>query len=439
MRRLKYIHRFIFVAAALALTVLSAQAQDSTAWTLERCLGTAVQNSPRLAASRQTVAGAQAASQETAASRLPTLGVNGTYSYTNKVQKLSIPLSLPGFTPPNISFGDGNVYDLQAVVKAPIYAGGTLVESAKASRFGAQASRYDLATDSLSLLYNVRRAYYNALGAEARVDAAQTSAARLQRNLQTIIEGQKLGANSEENHIAALSRLRQAEEAVINSENQARAARLTLGSLVLEPGKEIIPAGDLNQPLVDSTAVSEVPLEARSEVASANARIEQSTHLTRASGGSLLPSLSGNAIYHYAKPGLDVTENKWMDYWSAGVTASWTLWDWNTRNYRIQQAHANRGALDERNQDLIASLQTRHQTALDALTAARQVKDKAAEHASLERQRLALVEGRLKLGAATETEYLDAQDDLAAAETDYASALAALRLAEADLLNASGY
>ena len=430
-----------YIILFLALAVLSAWAQDSTSWTLERCLGAAIQNSPRLAASRQTVAGAQAASDESAASRFPMLGVNGNYSYTNKVQEVNVPLTLPipGFTPPSISFGNGNVYDVQAVVKAPIYMGGTLAENAQAGRFAAAASRYDLASDSLSLMYNVRRAYYNALGAEARVDAAQTSTARIQRNLQTIIEGQKLGANSEENHIAALSRLRQAEEAVVNARNQARAARLTLGGLVIEPGKEIIPAGDLNQPLVDSTALAVVPLESRAEVASANARIEQSLHVTRASKGSLLPSLSGNAAYHYAKPGLDVTENKWMDYWSAGVTASWTLWDWNTRKHHIQQAQANRVALEDRKQDLITSLETRQQTALDALAAAREVKGKASEHASLERQRLALVEGRLKLGAATETEYLDAQDDLAAAETDYASALAALRLAEADLLNASGY
>lgn len=429
--------RIVSFIVALTWSVAATVAQDSTAWSLQRCLDVALQNSPRLQASRQTMAGAMAASNETAASRLPTLGVSGAYSYTSKKQEMNLPsfqLPIPGFT-----FYNDKLYDVSATVRTPIYAGGSLVESARASLSAAQAVHYDLAADSLGLIYNVRRAYYNALGADSRLTAARNSVARIQRNLQTVVDAQKIGANSEENRITALSRLRQTEELVINSENQARAARLMLGGLVLQPGVEITPAEDLNKTLVDTAALANVPFETHSEIASANARIEQSRHLARASSGSYLPSLSGTAAYHYAKPGLDVTQNRWMDYYTVGLSATWTLWDWKARCYRVQQARANRSALEARKQDLLTSLQTRYQVAVDALAAASAVRDKAAEHADLERQRLTMVEGRLKLGAATETEFLDAQDDLTTAETDLASTIVALRLAEADLLNASGY
>jgi outer membrane protein len=434
--------RSMVLCAALALCATVSVAQDSTAWPLQRCVDEALRNSPRLMASRQAVVGAVAASREAGASRLPSLGVNGAYVYTSKKQEMNLStfqLPIPNFTPPSFTFYNDKLYDFSANVRAPIYAGGSLMESERASSFAAQAVERDLATDSLSVLYNVRRAYYAALGAESRLTAARTAAARIQRNLQTITQAQAVGANSEENRITALSRLRQTEGQIITAQNQVHTARLALGGIVLQPGVEIAPQGELGNALVDTTALSPISTESRSEVASFNARIEQSRHLTRAAFGSLLPTLSGNAAYHYSKPGLNVTQDKWMDYYTVGLSASWTLWDWRARSYRVQQAKANRNALEARKQDLLVSLHTRYQTSLDALSAARAVRDKAEERAALERQRLQMVEGRLKLGAATETEYLDAQDDLTNAETDLASAIVAVRLAEADLLNAAGY
>ncbi|MCX6600285.1 MAG: TolC family protein [bacterium] len=434
--------RRIAVAAGIALFMLcgapGVRAQADSCWSLEQCLRAAMANAPRLRASAQVVVGAQAAAREAVANRWPTLGVSGAYAYTSDTQEIRMTSPVPGYVPPKIRFYNDNVYDLAMTARVPIYAGGALREKARAESFGGLAAALDLRADSLKLASDVRRAYFNALGGEARVEAARQSARRLERHLQELTSAQNIGTVSEETRLMALSRLRQAEQAVLSAEADAQAARLALGNLVVQPGLEIHPAAELDAAIADS-ALTPLPLKSRVEVSAAQMRLDQSLRLTRTARAALLPSLSGLAAYHYAKPGVNMTENEWMDYYTLGLTASWTLWDWRARSQRVGQARAAAGALDARMHDLVNTLNTRYETALAARRAAGAVLAIAAERAAIERRRLDLVEGRMQQGMASESEFLDTHDDLTAAETDLISATARLRLAEADLLYAAGY
>jgi outer membrane protein TolC len=432
----------IVVAAGIGLSLLlgapCVRAQADSSWTLEQCLRAAMENAPRLRAAAQVAVGAEAAAREAAANRWPALAVAGAYAYTSETQEISMASPDPGYVPPKIRFYNDNVYDLALTARVPIYAGGALREKARAESFGREAAAQDLKTDSLKLAFDVRRAYFNALGSETRAEAARQSARRLERHLQERTSAQHIGTVSEESRLMALSRLRQAEQALLTTEAEAQAARLALGNLVVQPGLEIHPAVNLDAPIADSALVP-LPLNSRVEVSAAQMRLDQSLRLVSTARGALLPSLSGSAAYHYAKPGVNMTENEWMDYYTLGLTASWTLWDWQARSERIGQARAAARALEERKHDLVNALNTRYETALSALRAARTAQSKAAERADIERRRLDLVEGRMQQGMASESEYLDTHDDLTAAETDLISATARLRLAEADLLYAAGY
>jgi outer membrane protein TolC len=438
--RMFFRHKFLWAAGVVALTAFTVYSQTTPQWTLDYCVSEALKNSPRLSVSRRTADAASAQAQSSGANRYPTLGVGGAYSYTSKTQEVKIALPpIPGLVSPQLKFGDGNVYDFSATARVPLFAGWAVQEKSRADASAYQAALKDVASDSAKLVYDVRRAYFNALGAAARSQTAQDAASRLSRHLAEIEHAKAAGTASEESRISALSRLSQAEQNVMMIDAALNSARLTLGNLIGVAGQEVIPEGDLSGALVDSTSPPEIPSESRVEVAAVNARLEQTHHLTQASKGALLPTLSGNAAYHYAKPGVDMIKNDWMNYYVLGVTASWTLWDWNSRQYQVNQVRSTGKALEARKQDLVNSLNTARHTTLEVWMAARGARDKAAEHAALEKQRITMVENRLKNGMATESEYLDAQDDLTNAETDLATATVQLRLAEADLLYASGY
>lgn len=411
---------------------------DST-WTLDRCIQYAVENAPRLKANMKTAESAFAAAQESNANRWPTLGVTGTYSYSSETQKIEFEMPpIPGFTAPKMEFGDGNTYDFALAARIPVYSGGALREKSLADRYASQAVQWDARQDSLRLRYDVRRAYFNALGSEARADAARQSAGRLNRHLDELNGAKSIGTVSEESRIAALARLRQAEQAVLSAEAELRGARLALGNLLALPDVEIVPDGNVHIAVADSS-LAPVEDDSRADIRAIQTRIEQNRHLTRGARGSLLPSLSGTAMYHYGKPGVNAIENEWMDYYTLGLSASWTIWDWKARTSKVRQARAAMNTLIDRKTELENSIRTRIGAAIILRRASAAAYGKAAERANLERKRLTMVEGRLRKGMASESEFLDAQDDLTAAETDLVSAATRLRIAETDLLYAAGY
>ncbi len=407
------------------------------AWTLAMCLEQARAASHRLAAAAHEVDRTDAAAREARAARLPTLDLVGTYAYASETMALRIGEFVP-IDVPEVRFGDGNTYDLKLQASAPLYTGGALSSRARAEEAAARAAREDAASADLRLAQEVRRAFYTALGAEAQAEAARVAEGRMRRHLEEVEGAVRAGAASEERLVEALARLRSAEQVRIRQEGLARVEKLALGRLTGAPAREIEPAAELGVSLFDGGAPPDTAAPGRPELGALSERAARSEHLARAAKGAYYPSLAAQAAYHRAKPGVDAIDNEWMDYGTVGVTLSWSLWEWGARADRVRQARAAARGIEEQRAELEEAYRSAARTARVRLSAAAEQEAKAAERIDLGNRRRLLVEGRYRQGAATESEYLDAEDDLAAAEIDRAQARAAVRLAEADLLYALG-
>jgi outer membrane protein TolC len=127
-----------------------------------------------------------------------------------------------------------------------------------------------------------------------------------------------------------------------------------------------------------------------------------------------------------------------MSWASARVSLSWTLFDAGARRDRVTAAKASARAIDATRSDLHRRLEGAFETARIRLDYASRAAAKARERLQAERRRLELVTGRRDGGMATETELLDAHDDLADAEAAEVAARASVRLAESELLYAAG-
>lgn len=425
---MRYISLVCISLIILLMGIRSIFAQTTETITLEQSLTEAARNSARLRASAEQLAAQRAAANDASGARLPTLSASGSYAYTSEVPELEV-------GPVKKTLGDGNVFDFNLTARAPLFAGGSLAERARAEQSLARAAEHDMITESLRLAHDVRRAFFNALGAAKREETAQQSVSRLSRHFKELRGAKEAGMASDEMIIQAESRLRQAEASALGTEMDARVARMTLANLVGRPGQQISPAEELETSLVPAEIVAE---ESRADVAAINARIEQTQHLTRAAKGGFFPMLSAQAAYHYGKPGVDQFKNNWMDYGTVGVNLTWTLWDWNSRSAKVAQARAGIRNLEARRDELLDAINTRLVTTRENVNAARAVLDKTTERMELERRRFELVQGRYRVGTSSESEFLDAQDDLTAAELDRSAAAVRLRLTEADYLNAAG-
>lgn len=169
-----------------------------------------------------------------------------------------------------------------------------------------------------------------------------------------------------------------------------------------------------------------------------DARIEQRNRLRRASIAGLLPNVGAAAAYHYAKPGVDMIENEWMDYYTLGVSMSWTLWDFHEARSRAKSQEVLARSLSATRSDVLKTFESRALTSLETRDAARPVESKLRERLQIETRRVEMLSNTLAAGLASESQWLDAQDDLTIAELEWISSVVALRLAEADYLYAIG-
>ncbi|NUO20026.1 TolC family protein [bacterium] len=432
--------KILMIAALLcaALQLSLAQTGPDTL-SLDECLRRGLEASDALEAKRHATNSAQFDARAFAGQRKPSLALKGSYNYTSETQDLTSAFpSAPGFTPPKIKFGDGNIYDLNLTATIPLYAGGAIVSREQAARLDAQAQRYDTRADSLILLHSIRRAYFIAAGAQANQDAAVARRARLQRHFDELSSSRTIGVATEDALLAVEASLKSAESALLQAETAARNARLALGKLIGEPSLEIFPQSVLNSALAYDAGYDPELIQQRPEVQMLDARIEQRNRLRRASIAGLLPNVGAAAVYHYAKPGVDMIENEWMDYYTLGVSMSWTLWDFHEARSRAKSQEVLARSLSATRSDVLKTFESRALTSLETRDAARPVESKLRERLQIETRRVEMLSNTLAAGLASESQWLDAQDDLTIAELEWISSVVALRLAEADYLYAIG-
>lgn len=412
-----------------------APAPIDTAWTLDRCEAAALAHAPVLAAGRARAEAALAGADLAGAVRLPVVGFSGQTGYTTEFMTIETPTPTGVNT---IAFGNGYNTDLMLGLRAPLFTGGRLQADAEAARAEWQASLADVAVDSLDLRRQVRQAFYAALGGEAAADAARQGEARLHRHLADVEDNLTVGMATEEARLQVLARLRRTEQGTIQAEAEAAARRYQLGGLVGRAGTQIRPRAELGASLLDGGEESR-PWNDRAELRALDARLDAADQSARAASGSYWPTVDLEGGWHYGSPGVDPVTNEWMDYGTVALNLRWTLFDFGGRSSRVKSLRAQERALAASRDDLQDALHSRQANARTQLESVRRETERAGERLDLEQRRLVLAQERWQQGHATESEMLDAQDDVTLAASDHATALARLRLAEAELLAALGW
>jgi outer membrane protein TolC len=433
--------RCVFVEPALiALGITGllagqpASAQEAKPYDLARCIAEAVTNAPELRAAADENAAAEAAAAQARARRWPSLSLAAEASYVSEVNELE----LPSAPPRTIRFGDNDSYGVTAGLEVPLYTGGALAATERARRVDALATVYDGAADSLRIVRDVRAQFFLALGTQAEFEAAEVAVQRLQRHLNELSGRIEAGAASEEDRLQSRSRLSAAQQRRAAALERRDVASLELGRALGQPGLTVRPEGQLEQTLlgVSPGGSPADAVSARPELHALTLRQQASEARRRAARGSLLPSVSAIGQLHYAKPGVRIIDNEWMDWASAGVQLKWTLWDAGERSAQVHQLAATTRVLAHRHTVLERRLRGALAVALAQVASRRDQIHRAELRVEFDRQRLGLVEGRYRQGLGTESELLDAQDDLAESETALAATQAQLRLAEVDYLYA---
>ena len=409
--------------------------------TLDQAVARAEEASEELRISELDVAAAGWQADEAASRRLPQLDFSGQYLYTSEVMSFDQPatmIPLPAPSPPLVmpgrttTFGDNHTVDFKLQVTQPLFTGFRLSKAHRAAQHVISARQAEADRVRWQVRCRAEEAYVNAQKTSALRRVAALRVAVLERHLEDAQNRVDQGVSPQEALDRAQLALAQARLKQQEADHADRLAQVALRELLDLPqsGEELLlDSLELSEPDLEETSW-DLARSRRAEFRTLEAQRSAATERIGVEKAAYYPAVGIFGAVDYGRPGIDKIANEWMLYEVAGVNLSWTIWDWKIRRSRVEQMRAAQGQLSESQNALESRVRLELERAELNVSNVRLRLRVAQQGQELAEKVVEWVRERYAQGAATEKEFLDAQDDLSTSQMDYILGLGDLRLAQ---------
>lgn len=272
---------------------------------------------------------------------LPILSSTASYNYVSELPKLEVPFTIPGAGDIAIDAGVNSRYEVGISLNQPVFTGfrtRNLVKSAEsaltASEDQRRILRNQLLLQSGLLFYNLKLSRLNESVLDESIQRARLQL-DLVRNLLNAAQATEFDTLEVANTILRLQ---------YQQENIRNGYEILLSQLRLLMNKNENPdigaspqSGiDISLDVIDEYQTRAI--QSRPELRRLAAIRRAQQFKGDAARSSYYPQVFANVGYHYGRPGVNFFKDEWMSYYTAGVTASWQLWDWRQTRNTVQQA-----------------------------------------------------------------------------------------------------
>lgn len=320
-----------FLLTLLLLTALTCFAQDITS--LFECHEAAVENHP-LAGQKELIISSHDLTRENInSSYYPSASINAQAHWQSEVTKIPFE-GMPGMA---IEELDNDMYKATLDINQLIYDGG-MTGSRKALEASAlKTDLQELEVELYVLKERVNRLYFSILLAREKIRIldleAEVLESRLREAASAVSHGVMLAADKNMLEAGLLKVQQSKEEASLELES--------LFSMISElTGLDISENTILEIPFVPETGLEYI--NRRPETDLFGYRLEELDARKKTLNSSLRPSLAGFGQAGYGRPGLNMLENKFDDFYVIGARLTWRFWDWHSTKREKQILDLNR-------------------------------------------------------------------------------------------------
>jgi outer membrane protein len=286
----------------LIVSLLAARVHAQEVWSLQRCIGYALEQSLTIKQSQANVKTAQLSESQARASRLPNLSFSA-----NVGEQLGATVDP---TTSQFAFTNITTNSLNLNAGVPVYSGGRINQSIKQAQLDEKAASADLAQATNTLALQVATAYLNILLNKEQLENTQNQVALSKRQLSNtmkLIDAGNLPLADRYNVEAQIAR---EEQAVITAENNLELSYLNLKQLMqLEPDfdlqveqPEINPEDVENLTAMKLSTVFETAKTTQPSLQAAEYRLRSSERGVEIAKAGYLPTVSlfGNMSAFYS-------------------------------------------------------------------------------------------------------------------------------------------
>ncbi|MBI2513982.1 MAG: TolC family protein [Opitutae bacterium] len=418
---------------ALAAATAPARAADTPPplprpLTLDAALAYALEHNPALLRTREQIREQEGVLVSARAARLPTLAASGSASRVDD-RRLESPLA------------EDRSWSVDVTASQVLYAGGSLQAQERGQRAQLEAARLAFNAAVNDTLLSVRQQFSTVLLSRELIGVQEEALNVLENELAYARSRRDAGTGSDFDLLRAEVAVANARPGLIRARNAFKIAqeklRTTLGAASTSAsdldvqGSLAVPARDIA--LADAVSAARAQ---RPELLQQERLVQAAEQGVVGARSGYLPTVSLAAGYEWTRPSPVTTTAGNLHGWSAGVQASWSLFDSKATAGKVTQARSRaqqaRLALEERQLAVELEVRTAHASLAEAsevLRASEQVVAQA-------RESLRLAQTRYQAGLSTQLDVLSAQSsltqarsNLAQAQHDYAVALASLERA----------
>jgi len=389
---------------ALLFSTIIFSTPGLAAETLEQAFTEALNQNQRIVAAK---ANSQAAEQQLFAAkgqRLPQLNVRS--GYTQLSETPTAQTQVNGQTA-QFPTGLSSSANAQAIVSMPVFTSGRISHSIDAAKASALASRHDETTTALTIKLQVANAFIAILRAEKALQVAQSHVTTLKAHANDVNNFYQQGMVARNDLLAAQVELSNADQVVLQQENQLNIAQAQFNQLL---NRDLATKVSLTEqfPELITGNLAELNQQAfsqRPEIITLAEQIQALEAQAASEKANLWPQVNVNGGYQYQQNRYQAYEGMWM----ANATINWKIYDGSTA-HRSDALTQQAVALSSQRSDLTSaiSLQVR-QAWLET-----QETQKRVEVAKLAigqaDENLKVSTERYQQGLAVHSEVLDAED-----------------------------
>ncbi len=409
---------------------------------LDDAVQRAVKNQPAILQAQAVTRSEQAVVEQARSGYLPQ--ISGTGIYQHGYGTFHAPTSTTGTTTtttptPSAASGIYDYWSFGLNGSQLIYDFGQTYEKTRAASRQVDSYRASERVTELTVLLNVRRAFFQARANRALVDVAQKTLANEAKHMAQIQGFVTAGTHAEIDLAQERSNLANDRVQLITAQNNYAVARSQLnqamgiiGSIDYEVADEEV--GTI--PGEDETTDSMMPqaIANRPEILTLEKQRESQELTVRSFKGAYGPTLSATAAAAEAGASL----GSLGPTWNVGALLSWPIFQGGLTTGQVHQAEANLDVTDAQMASEKLQVRVDVETALLGVRAAKSSIDAANDALTNARELLRQAEGRYTAGVGTIIELSDAQVTLTNAEAQVVQAQFNLATARAQLLSALG-
>ena len=414
------------------MTVIGGGTNAVHTFTLDECIRIGMKRSATALNARRDQEIAGATVTRTRSEIFPQLSADGSYTRLDEIQSMDIGGQA-------IEMGTLNNYSVDFKATQLLYSGGRLGAAITASKLAKVYAEWELADVEAGLIRDIRTGFYDILLAKSMVAVKEESLQQIQSMVDQTEQKFKNGRVSEFDLLSSRVRLANEKPELIRARN--------LLQLATESFKRIINVEDatfdVQGTLEFHAATNSFDSLCRSALLNRPSLREMETGVAlreqdmQAAKAPYYPTISSYFIYGGANSYRFISfDDEWQWRWTAGVTASWSLWDSGLTRSTVQMKQLEvdkaKTTLADTKKAIVLEIK---QSYLDMQRAGETI-EAGRGNVEMAGKALSISKSRLDSGLATYLEFSDAnqalreaQFSLSLALRDYMAAAAKLRYA----------